>query len=161
MAVDLYSYAACLGTLVIDWVNRKFVFAGMEGDAGVTEMTADQVQTILAENANNPDIKALGLIFWPENEQLAVHDVASFAAELEHVREINGEDAVEEATDDVPDDAVIRQLAVNQYASGEINIDDDAVVSVGNDGAYVSAWVFVNKDEIPGWDREEADNDAT
>jgi hypothetical protein len=92
MSVDLYSYTACLGTLVIDWVNRKVTFAGMDGDDGYDEMTVDQVKATLAEHAGNPDVEAMALIFWTENEQLAVHDDTSFEAELAHEREVRAMD---------------------------------------------------------------------
>lgn len=44
-----------------------------------------------------------------------------------------------------PTDEEYRELARQQYASeGEIEIDDEAVVSRGDDpGAYVQAWVWV------------------
>lgn len=76
--------------------------------------------------------------------------------------EVPEQDAVEDddnAKAEAEDDAVIRQLAIDQYGSGDINIDDDAVVSVGNDGAYVAAWVFVDKSRIPGWDGEEEEDE--
>ncbi len=87
MAVDLYSFPACLGTLVINWKNRTTTFAGMDGDGG-DELTVEQVQTTLVEHANNPDVTVWALVFWLENEQLAVHDDDSFAVELAHDREI-------------------------------------------------------------------------
>jgi hypothetical protein len=162
MAVDLYSYTACLGTLVIDWEKRTVLFAGMDGDGG-DEMTIDQVKATLAEHAGNPDVKAMALIFWTENEQLAVHDVESFEAELAHEREVRSMDdeETEPATEESgQDEAAIRELAAIQYGSSEINIDADAIVSVGNDGAYVEAWVFVSKDDIPGWDPDEEDHEV-
>jgi hypothetical protein len=91
MSVDLYSYTACLGTLVIDWVNRKVTFAGMDGNDG-DEMTIDQVKATLAEHAGKRNVKAMALIFWTENEQLAVHDDTSFEAELAHEREVRAMD---------------------------------------------------------------------
>jgi hypothetical protein len=86
MAIDLYSYNACLGTLVIDWANRKYTFEGMDGN-GTTEMTADEVTAAFEDHAANPDIEVVALIFWPENEQLCAHDAESFEGELEHDRE--------------------------------------------------------------------------
>ena len=42
-----------------------------------------------------------------------------------------------------------REAAIDQYGNeGEVEIDDDAIVSLGDDdGAYVEAWVWVNKEE--------------
>jgi hypothetical protein len=95
MAIDLYSYQACLGTLVIDWANRKYTFSGMDG-TGTAEMTAEAVQAVIAEHVDKPDVEVAVLIFWPENEQLAVHDAAGFEGELDHDRESKGEDDEEE-----------------------------------------------------------------
>ena len=81
MAIDLYSYQACLGTLVIDWINKTTTFAGMDGNIGGDEMTVEQVQATLAEHAGSFATTAWALIFWLENEQLAAHDAASFAVE--------------------------------------------------------------------------------
>ena len=42
---------------------------------------------------------------------------------------------------------VYRTAARDFYGrDGEIEIDDDAVVSIGEDGAYVAAWVFIQSD---------------
>jgi hypothetical protein len=39
-----------------------------------------------------------------------------------------------------------RERAIETYAEGgSIEIDSDALVSIGEDGAYVQAWVFVGK----------------
>jgi hypothetical protein len=39
-----------------------------------------------------------------------------------------------------------RKRAIDTYAEdGRIEIDSDALVSIGEDGAYVQAWVFVEK----------------
>lgn len=35
------------------------------------------------------------------------------------------------------------QLAREQYVNDDINIDDDAMVSVGDEGVWVEAWVYV------------------
>lgn len=42
--------------------------------------------------------------------------------------------------------AALRSLAVEQYKSDEIEIDDDAIVSEGDTGAFVQAWVWVEKE---------------
>lgn len=36
-----------------------------------------------------------------------------------------------------------RDAAEEQYGSDEIEIDSDAVVSIGEDGAFIQAWVFI------------------
>lgn len=36
-----------------------------------------------------------------------------------------------------------RELAKEQYANDECEIDDNALVSVGDGGAFVQAWVYV------------------
>jgi hypothetical protein len=52
---------------------------------------------------------------------------------------------------DPTDDAVTiayRNAAKDKQVDGEIEIDDDALVSVGEDcGAYVQAWLWVRADE--------------
>lgn len=40
-----------------------------------------------------------------------------------------------------------RGRARDEYASDEIEIDDDAKVSVGDDGAFVQAWVWVRRED--------------
>jgi hypothetical protein len=82
MAIDLQSNSACLGTLVIDWANRTCTFAGMDG-RGIDELDVAAVQATFAEHADKPDVHVMALIFWLENEQLAVHDAAGFGAETE------------------------------------------------------------------------------
>ncbi len=48
-------------------------------------------------------------------------------------------------------DAAYREAAGEKYAEeGRIEIDSDAVVSHGEDkGAYVAAWVWVDRDLVP------------
>jgi hypothetical protein len=106
MAIDLYSYTACLGTLVIDWANRTYTFAGMDGH-GTDEMTVAQVEATFEEHADKPDTEVAALIFWTENEQLAVHDAAGFAGEIEHDRECRDDDDIR---DRIPDDWPVRPL---------------------------------------------------
>lgn len=51
-----------------------------------------------------------------------------------------------------PTDEQMREAAKNEYErEGEIEIDDNAAVSRGDDtGAYVQAWVWVSFDEAEG-----------
>ena len=48
-------------------------------------------------------------------------------------------------------DEAFREAATNEYADeGHIEIDSDAVVSHGDDdGAYVAAWVWVDRGDVP------------
>lgn len=44
--------------------------------------------------------------------------------------------------------ATIRAAAVKKWAEeGSIEFDDESEVSEGEDGAYVQAWVFVDREE--------------
>lgn len=44
-----------------------------------------------------------------------------------------------------------KEAAAKKAHEGELEIDGDAVVSMGGDpGAYVMAWVWVSDDELPG-----------
>lgn len=43
-------------------------------------------------------------------------------------------------------DEALRERAAVQYASDDIEIDDVAYAAKSNDGAWVSAWVWVPKD---------------
>jgi hypothetical protein len=63
------------------------------------------------------------------------------------------QDLAEEKFTDTNHDTYYRRTAANQYASdGEIEIDADAVVSIGSDGVYVHAWVFVEAiDDTAQW----------
>lgn len=47
----------------------------------------------------------------------------------------------EEATDEGRDDLL--QRARDEYACDEVNIDEDALLSIGDGGAWVQAWVWV------------------
>lgn len=50
------------------------------------------------------------------------------------------------ATENAPQ---YRAAAINKYASNELEIDADAVVSKGDDnGAFVAAWVWVPDEEL-------------
>jgi len=44
-------------------------------------------------------------------------------------------------------DAEIRDKAVMRYASGDIEIDQEPVISRGDTGAWVRAWVYVSFEE--------------
>lgn len=75
-----------------------------------------------------------------EGTTLTDSNVLSYLWErINHYRNINTEQAES-----------FRALASQQYErEGELEIDDDAVVSVGpdSDGAYVQAWVWVSDDK--------------
>ncbi len=59
-------------------------------------------------------------------------------------------DAAEPSVDPVLDEAY-REAAISEYADeGRIEIDSNALVSHGDDdGAYVAAWVWVDRDDVP------------
>lgn len=40
-----------------------------------------------------------------------------------------------------------RQLATERYSGEDTQIDDDALVSVGSDGAWIQAWVWIDKED--------------
>ncbi len=40
------------------------------------------------------------------------------------------------------------EAARQRYASDDINIDDDANLSLGDDGVWVQAWVFVPAQDL-------------
>ena len=72
--------------------------------------------------------------------------------------------AYDAATADEADsnDAIYREKAIEKYvmtSDGDVNIDDDAVVSIGNDGAYVASWLFVSK-ELAGLEDDEDEDDG-
>jgi len=46
-----------------------------------------------------------------------------------------------------PRDEIYREMAREEYGSDECEIDDNAVVSYGEDGAFVAAWVWVRYPE--------------
>lgn len=49
--------------------------------------------------------------------------------------------------DTTKDDQVYIELAKQKYhCSGEIEIDENAIVSEGDEGAYVAAWVWVRRE---------------
>lgn len=53
------------------------------------------------------------------------------------------------------DEAYIQKARMIHVEEGTLEIDDGAVVSVGNEGAYVMAWAFVDNDE----DEEDEDDE--
>ena len=57
--------------------------------------------------------------------------------------------------------AAFRKAARDQYQrEGEIEIDDSAIVSDSEDGAYVQAWVWVDRSDLPAEFRKEEEADA-
>ena len=63
------------------------------------------------------------------------------------------------STADSPDDSddsevdlshleALQELARKEYGSDEIEIDDDADISEGNDGTWVQAWVFLSNETL-------------
>lgn len=55
----------------------------------------------------------------------------------------------------------LRQAARAAYGSDDIEIDDNAIVSRGDDGAFVAAWVWVRfaEDEDSDEDEDEDEDD--
>ena len=45
------------------------------------------------------------------------------------------------------DELAFIQAARDEWASDEIEIDDDPIVSEGDDGAFVAAWVYVTNEQ--------------
>ena len=136
MAIDLYSYTACLGTLVIDWAKRTYTFAGMDGH-GTDEMTIDEVNAAFDEHADNPDIEVSALIFWTENEQLCAHDAAGFAGELDHDALVTAEASEDNIVDRIPADWPVQPLGPSAIAEAKstcgvcgLSWDDSIVTSM-------------------------------
>lgn len=67
-----------------------------------------------------------------------------------------------ESTEDPALDDAYREAATNQYAEeGRVEIDSNAVVSYGDDeGAYVAAWVWVDRSDVPLARAVEADDEG-
>lgn len=40
-----------------------------------------------------------------------------------------------------------RELARQTYGSDEVEIDDDAVISKGDNGVFVQAWLWIDEEE--------------
>lgn len=127
MSIDLYSYPACLGTLTIDWKNRTIEVKGMDGDDG-DDMTVDDVTAVIEAHRDQPDVEVMPLIFWTENEQLAVHDEASFAGEVAHDREVKGDD------DEEPAIKKIWQLTNSRYRD-ELDVVAEIIVRAADAAA--------------------------
>ena len=55
--------------------------------------------------------------------------------------------------DERPSDAAFHGAAkAKHHKEGSVEIDDDALVSVGDDpGAYVQAWIWVEDSEAQAW----------
>ncbi|WP_163869639.1 hypothetical protein [Myxococcus eversor] len=54
-----------------------------------------------------------------------------------------------------------RDAARDLYGSDDVDFDKEPTVSVGDDGAYVSAWVFVPRASLPMWTVDDADAEST
>ncbi|NTX57956.1 hypothetical protein [Myxococcus sp. CA039A] len=54
-----------------------------------------------------------------------------------------------------------RECAREMYGSDDVDFDTTPEVSVGDDGAYVSAWVFVPHASLPMRTVEDADDEAS
>lgn len=57
------------------------------------------------------------------------------------------DDAVWPAGTSIDDDAAFVAVAAREYTDEDVVIDQDAVVSRADEGAYVMAWVWVTNDE--------------
>jgi|GEM_PF-6323204 len=70
--------------------------------------------------------------------------------------------AAKEEEEDEAINKAAREAAREKYGSDD-DVDFDATpeVSVGDDGAYVSAWVFVPRSSLPEWRVEDADAEST
>lgn len=55
----------------------------------------------------------------------------------------------------------LRQAARAAYGSDDIEIDDNAIVSRGDDGAFVAAWVWVPFAEDEDSDEDDDSDDET
>lgn len=54
-----------------------------------------------------------------------------------------------------------RRFARQQMTGNELEVDEFAKVSIGDNGAWVASWVWVPREEVePGWDEDEDDEDA-
>ena len=54
-------------------------------------------------------------------------------------------------------DGTLRDMARDKYACDDLEIDDDAKTSRGDDGAWVAAWVWVS---YPEWNPVKDEEDA-
>lgn len=62
-----------------------------------------------------------------------------------------GEEEIEDDTEDDSELNDLLELAREEYAHGSnnnIEIDDDADISAGNDGTWVQAWVFLSNEKL-------------
>jgi hypothetical protein len=59
--------------------------------------------------------------------------------------------------EELPHDAVYRDAATRVWANDDLQIDADAKVSASDDGAWVSAWVWVSNEEAIEDDGDEKD----
>ncbi len=57
-------------------------------------------------------------------------------------------ETLEDDEDDSETEALAVSLAGEKYGSDDIEIDEDTRVSIGDDGAFVRAWVFVSNQEM-------------
>ena len=72
------------------------------------------------------------------------------------------EPKAETPDDTQPSDDECRATAERQYADGsndDVEIDGDAVVSRGDDGAFVAAWVHIRFSEVAGFEDYDSDDD--
>lgn len=68
-------------------------------------------------------------------------------------------EAVESAHGNDPETVTFREAAGAEYANDEVEIDDDAMISRSDNGAFVQAWVWVSNEEagVEGESDEEDD----
>jgi hypothetical protein len=67
------------GAVIVHWPSRKVHWLGMDGNGH--EYTARDVLDETAVEDGDPDSEVGYLIFWKDNNQLAVHDRGGFEAE--------------------------------------------------------------------------------
>lgn len=73
---------------------------------------------------------------------------------------------VDDSGVDLPYLDALQELARKEYGSDEIEIDDEADISEGDDGTWVQAWVFLSNDTLrenglgePDEDTDEAEDE--
>lgn len=102
------------------------------------------LQALLAslEHHGTPDT-------WPDG----IYEQAQLAALRQSEEESGNDEEVVEAA---------RDAARDLYGSDDgVDFDKEPEVSIGDDGAYVSAWVFVPRSSLPEWRVEDADAEST
>jgi len=83
-----------------------------------------------------------------EDEEVEL--IVELLSRAKDARALNMITRLRNSSEDTPETDAYREIAMEmlRHEEGYCEVDNQATVSVGNEGAYVQCWIFIDKDEI-------------